>query len=106
MGPRAPDSVGILPTVPQQYNAIEHVWGVLEGHWDGDLLDEIETVLGFARTMTWTGKFPRVELVNEVYQKGIRLSAAEMKLIEQRVRRDPELGKWFLESDGRKQKLG
>ena len=93
------------PPYHSKYNAIEHVWGVLEGHWGGELLDEIEVVLGFARTMTWSGQHPTVELVNGVYHKGVRLSAAEMKLVEQRVHRDAELGKWFLDIDGRK-KLG
>jgi hypothetical protein len=90
------------PPYHSKYNAIEHTWGVLEGHWDGEILTEIEVVLGFAQTMTWNGKHPKVELVSEVYPKGIRLSAAEMNLIEQRVTRDAELGKWFLEIDGRK----
>ena len=94
------------PPYHSKYNAIEHVWGVLEGHWGGDLLDQIEVVLGFAQTMTWSGKRPTVELVTEVYRKGVRLSAAEMKLIEQRVNRDAKLGKWFLDIDGRKPKPG
>ena len=64
-------------------------------------MDEIEVVLGFARTMTWNGKNPTVELVNEVYPKGVRLSPSEMKVVEQRVSRDAELGKWFLDIDGR-----
>jgi len=29
-----------------------------------------------------------------------------MKLVEQRVNRDAKLGKWFLDIDGRKPKLG
>ena len=94
------------PSYHSKYNAIEHVWGVLEGHWDGDLLDAVEVVLGFAKTMTWNGKHPTVELVNEVYCKGIRLSVAQMKQVEERVSRDAELGKWFLDIDGRKPPLG
>jgi hypothetical protein len=94
------------PPYHSKYNAIEHVWGVLEGHWGGELLNEFEVVLGFAKTMTWNGRNPAVELVNMVYPKGIRLSAAEMKLIEQRVSRDADLGKWFLDIDGRKPKVG
>ena len=94
------------PPYHSKYNAIEHVWGVLEGHWEGELLDESEVVLGFAQSMTWNGKHPTVELVNEVYRKGVRLSVAEMKLVEERVSRDPKLGKWFLDIDGRKPTLG
>jgi Rhodopirellula transposase DDE domain len=94
------------PPYHSKYNAIEHVWGVLEGHWDGDILDDIKVVIGFAKTMTWNGKHPTVELVNDVYLKGVRLSAAEMTLVEQRVSRDAKLGKWFLDIDGRKPTLG
>ncbi len=89
------------PPYHSKYNAIERCWGVLENHWNGELLDEAEAVLGFARTMTWNGKNPEVELVTQVYPKGVRLSRAEMKAVEQRVKRDANLGKWFLDIDGR-----
>jgi hypothetical protein len=94
------------PPYHSKYNAIEHCWGVLENHWNGELLDEIEAVLGFARTMTWNGKNPEVELVSAAYPKGVRLSPAEMKVVEGCVARDPDLGKWFLDIDGRKPQLG
>lgn len=94
------------PPYHSKYNAIEHCWGVLENHWNGELLDDSEAVLGFARTMTWNAKNPEVELVNKVYRTGIRLSPAEMTIVEQGVTRDANLGKWFLDIDGRKLKLG
>ncbi len=56
--------------------------------------------------MTWNAKNPEVELVSKVYRTGIRLSPAEMKVVEQGVTRDANLGKWFLDIDGRKLKLG
>jgi hypothetical protein len=89
------------PPYHSKYNAIEHGWGVLENHWNGELLDDTEAVLGFARTMTWNGKHPTVELVNGDYPKGVRLPPAEMNAVEQRVSRDPDLGKWFLDIEGR-----
>jgi hypothetical protein len=94
------------PPYHSKYNAIEHCWGVLENHWNGELLDEIETVLGFAGTMTWNGKNPQVELVTAPYPKGVRLSPAKMKIVEQQVTRDADLGKWFLDIDGRTSALG
>ena len=42
---------------------IKRCWGILENHWTGTLLDAIDTVLQFARTMTWHGKHPVVALV-------------------------------------------
>ncbi len=40
------------PPYYSKYNPIERTWGVLEKHWNGSLLDEVETVLKFAQTMT------------------------------------------------------
>lgn len=93
------------PPYHSKYNAIEHCWGVLENHWNGELLDDTEAVLGFARTMTWNSKNPRVELAHGVYDKGIRLTPREMKTVEEQIARDPELGKWFVDIDGRKSSL-
>jgi transposase len=51
------------PPYHSKYNPIERVWGILENHWHGSILDEIETVVNFAQTMTWMGKPPVVTLV-------------------------------------------
>src|ERR1019366_5332288 len=85
------------PPYHSKYNPIEHCWGILEQHWNGDLLDEVEAVRGFARSMTWNGKHPVVELLSAVYEKGVRLSAKEMEQVEKEVNRLPNLGKWFVD---------
>jgi transposase len=88
------------PPYHSKYNPIERCWGILEMHWNGSLLDSIEAVLGFARTMTWNGKHPEVSLVEEAYSKGVRLSPSEMAALELQVTRLPLLGKWFVEIPG------
>lgn len=94
------------PPYHSKYNAIERCWGILENHWNGEILDNIETALGFARSMTWNGKHPVVEIIDGMYQRGIRLSARLMKEIEAQVERLPKLGKWFLDIHGERMKLG
>lgn len=94
------------PPYHSKDNAIEHCWGVLESHWNGEILDGVATMLNFARSMTWNGKPPRVELIPQVYQKGVRLSAAAMREIEAQVERLPKLGKWFVDIHGEKLRLG
>lgn len=94
------------PPYHSKYNAIEHCWGILESHWNGEILDEVETALSFARSMTWNGKHPVVELVTGLYSKGIRLSAKAMKEIEAQVERLPKLGKWFVDIHGDEITLG
>jgi hypothetical protein len=94
------------PPYHSKYNAIEHCWGVLENHWNGEILDDVEAMLGFARSMTWNGNHPVVEVVSGVYPKGVRLSVREMKLVEAQVERLPSLGKWFVDIPGHKPRLG
>jgi transposase len=88
------------PPYHSKYNPIERCWGILEMHWNGSLLDSIEAVLGFARTMTWKGKHPEVSLIEAPYSKGVRLSPSEMAALELQVTRLPSLGKWFVEIPG------
>jgi hypothetical protein len=94
------------PPYHSKYNAIEHCWGTLETHWNGEILDEVATVLRFARSMTWNGKHPRVEFVTKVYRKGVRLTAQAMKEIEAQVNRLPKLGKWFVDIHGEQLRVG
>ena len=56
------------PPYHSKYNPIERTWGVLENHWNGTVLDEIDTVLQFAQSMTWNGHHPVVKLITQTYQ--------------------------------------
>lgn len=85
------------PPYHSKYNAIERCWGILENHWNGDLLDTVDTVLKFAQSMTWKGKHPVVELVQGIYETGVKLSAKTMAALETQLRRLPDLGKWFVD---------
>jgi transposase len=85
------------PPYHSKYNPIERCWGVLENHWNGDLLESIPTALRFAQTMTWHGKHPLVQLIEKSYHKGVKLTAAEMKELETQVQRLPGLEKWFVD---------
>lgn len=84
------------PPYHSKYNPIERCWGILENHWNGDLLDSLETVLAFAQTMTWRGKSPTVTLVSKTYHTGVKLSKAAMDELEKQVSRLPQLAKWFV----------
>jgi transposase len=85
------------PPYHSKYNPIERCWGILENHWNGTLLDSIDTVLAFARTMTWQGKPPVVELVTTTYETGVTLAKDAMQRVEARLKRLPGLEKWFVD---------
>lgn len=84
------------PPYHSKYNPIERAWGVLEQHWNGSLLESLQTVLEFARTMQWKQGKPLVHFVEKVYQTGIKLTQKAMSLLEKRFERLPGLEKWFV----------
>jgi len=60
------------------------------------LLDSVDAVIQYARTMTWKGKHPVVELVTSIYQAGVKLTKEAMDTLETHLQRLPSLGKWFV----------
>jgi hypothetical protein len=82
------------PPYHSKYNPIERCWGILEMHWNGAKLINVETMLRWAQSMTWKGIHPVISLSQKVYQKGISLSKMTMKEIEKRLERNPLLPKW------------
>jgi transposase len=84
------------PPYHSKYNPIERVWGFLEQHWNGSLLDSVETILNFARTFAFRQVKPAVQFVSKPYYAGVRLSQKEMRRLEQRFQRLRGLRKWFV----------
>lgn len=84
------------PPYHSKYNPIERCWGILEQHWNGNVLDSIEIALEYAKTMTWKGKHPYVILNENTYENGIKLTKNEMDLIEKKINRLPKLEKYFV----------
>ena len=82
------------PPYHSKYNPVERCWGILEMHWNGTLLDTVEKALGWAKTMTWKGRQPVVQLMQRVYQTGVRLTKAALKPFAERVRRSKSLPGW------------
>jgi transposase len=82
------------PPYHSKYNSIERCWGVLEEHWNGEILDSVSKAVHWAGTMTWKGIEPVVRLVKKTYEKGIRLTKKEMKPYEKRIERSDKLPKW------------
>jgi hypothetical protein len=82
------------PPYHSKYNPIERCWGILEQHWNGTKLINAETMLEWAKSMTWKGLHPVVELSRQVYQKGVKLSQKAMAAVEARLERDANLPKY------------
>lgn len=85
------------PPYHSKYNPIERVWGVLENHWNGELLDSVEKVMGLARTMKWNAKNPLVKMVKGIYETGVKLTKKMMSGYEALINRLEGLEKWFVD---------
>jgi hypothetical protein len=68
----------------------------LEKHWHASLLDTCQTVLNFAKSMTFRGLHPLVKRVQKTYHTGIKLTQKQMTKLEQRFERLEGLRKWFV----------
>jgi hypothetical protein len=84
------------PPYHSKYNPVERCWGALERHWNGALLDTVEAVVGYAKSMTWKQEQPVVRLVTQTYESGVRLSKQAMKAVELKLSRLPQLPNWFI----------
>ena len=82
------------PPYHSKYNPIERCWGIWELHGNGTKLVDVKTMLEWAKSMTWKGLHPIVELSRKGYQKGMALSKKAMQAIESRLERHPALPKW------------
>jgi hypothetical protein len=85
------------PPYHSKYNPIERCWGILEQHWNGTLLNSVDTVLEWARTMTWKGVHPVVELLDKTYEKGVRIAKKAFQKFEARLQRDETLPKYYVQ---------
>ncbi len=85
------------PPYHSKYNPIERCWGILEQHWNGALLDSLDTVIQYASSMTWKGNHPVVALVTTTYHTGVKLTKEAMKVVESQLERLPHLHKWFVD---------
>ncbi len=70
---------------------------ILEKHWNGEISDSADKVLGFAGTMKWNGRNPVVSMVKGNYETGVRVGKKAMKKYEAMMKRLSGLKKWFVE---------
>jgi hypothetical protein len=82
------------PPYHSKSNPMERCGGILALHWNGTKWVHVETMLEWAKTMTWKGRHPIVALRQRVDQKGSTLRQQAMRAVEDRLERHPELPCW------------
>ncbi|MCU7894591.1 MAG: hypothetical protein KZQ66_04535 [Candidatus Thiodiazotropha sp. (ex Lucinoma aequizonata)] len=84
------------PPYHSKYNPVKRLWGVLENHWQGEILDSIDKALDLARSMTYRGIKPTVRKVTKFYRKGVTVAKNAMLGIESQLKRTTGLEHWFI----------
>lgn len=82
------------PPYHSKYNPVERCWGILEKYWNGAKLTDTETMLEWAKSMTWKGIHPVVQLSRTAYEKGVTVAKETMRAVESRLERNAILPKW------------
>ena len=82
------------PPYHSKYNPIEHYWGGLERSWNGYLLDSVDTIVRRATNFAWRGVKTMATLVAGIYEKGVKLTYKEKKVLETRLIRSETLPWW------------
>jgi Rhodopirellula transposase DDE domain len=89
-----PIQLRYYPPYHSKYNPLERCGGILDLHWNGTKLLNVETMLAWAKSMTWKGRHPVVALSRKASQRGIALGKKAMQAVESRLERHPALPKW------------
>jgi transposase len=84
------------PPYHSKYNPVERLWGILENHWSGQIIDSVQKALGLARTMTYNSIEPAVFKLTKRYKKGISKSKEYMKKLQPHLSKTEGLEKWFI----------
>lgn len=82
------------PPYHSKYNPIERCWSSLQKKWNGRLLTCWEVVRSCALRMRWRKRSPSVHRLTQTYATGVRVPAAEMKILNQRLERSETLPKY------------
>ena len=70
------------PPYHSKYNPVERVWGVLENHWRGEIIDSIEKVLGLARSMKVFDTSAHCRKVCKGPRKGVSVAKRDMQTLK------------------------
>jgi len=82
------------PPYHSKYNGIERYWAGLEHSWNGYLLKTVDSVLKRAGNFFWKKVCAVVQLLDNEYEKGVKVIGKKKKALEQRLRRSETL-KWW-----------
>lgn len=86
------------PPYHSKYNMIEHYWGVLQRHWNGLIIDDLDKLIGTINSCKWDGINSKGYLSVKTYEKGIKVDIYELENLEKNhiTYNNENIKKWSL----------
>lgn len=86
------------PPYHSKYNRIEHYWGVLQRHWGGLIIDDLEKLIGAINSCKWDKKYSNGILVEKEYSNGVKVDQKELdELVKNHVViNKKDIARWYL----------
>jgi len=82
------------PPYHSNYNSIERYWAGYEKLWNDYLLDTVDTVIRRVGNFFWKRLRTTAQILDRVYEKGVKVCGDEKVELEQRLQRSPILHWW------------
>jgi hypothetical protein len=83
------------PPYHSKYNPVERVFGCLENHWRGSIIDSVDKALGYASTTMYRGQLLNVELAGGEYPSGVKVPERTMKIYRKALGGKEGIEDWF-----------
>lgn len=86
------------PPYHSKYNPIEHFWGVLQNHWSGLIIDDLDKLVGAINSCTWNNIQAKCFLRTKKYEKGKKVDKTELEQIEKKFvfYNNPNIEQWTM----------
>ena len=91
---KMPIQMVYYPPYHSKYNIIERFWAAVENYWAPLVLDTISNTIQIVKNVAWKGMNPIVSFISKTYEKGVKVTEKELKIIEKSIQRNPVLRKW------------
>lgn len=72
------------PPYHSKYNIIEHFWGVLQRHWNGLIIDNLDKLIGSINSTKWDGKPAEGIFTTKLYEKGRKIDKDYLEYLEEK----------------------
>jgi hypothetical protein len=84
------------PPYHSKYNPIERVWARVQTSWNKVIIDTVDKAIDCLNKMTWCGVPIKANLIEQKYEKGVKVNMSEIDKMNEHIIREEGLEKWSI----------